>query len=135
VKLADADRNRDFSTASDLQYYAIPDLEQRIAKLETEKLKAEADLYNRHGSVGESMITDAVGPDQINEIVSRWTGIPITRLKTTEKEKLLQMEKHLGKVVVGQREAVHAVSNAIPLQRSGLANPNQPPSFLFCGPS
>jgi len=135
VKLADADRTRDYATASDLQYYAIPDLEQRIGKLEAEKQRADAEIYNRRGVVGEPMITDAVGPDQINEIVSRWTGIPVTRLKTTEKEKLLQMEKHLGQVVVGQREAVNAVSNAIRLQRSGLANPNQPPSFLFCGPS
>ncbi|KAG9633446.1 putative heat shock protein Hsp98/Hsp104/ClpA, partial [Aureobasidium melanogenum] len=79
--------------------------------------------------------TDAVGPDQINEIVARWTGIPVTRLKTTEKDKLLQMERHLSELVVGQREAVTSVANAIRLQRSGLANPNQPPSFLFCGPS
>ena len=81
------------------------------------------------------MVTDVVGPDQINEIVARWTGIPVTRLKTTEKEKLLHMESVLGRIVVGQKEAVQSVSNAIRLQRSGLSNPNQPPSFLFCGPS
>jgi len=81
------------------------------------------------------MITDSVGPDQINEIVARWTGIPVTRLRTTEKEKLLHMERNLGAIVIGQKEAVTSVSNAIRLQRSGLANPNQPPSFLFCGPS
>lgn len=81
------------------------------------------------------MLTDAVGPDQINEIVAKWTGIPVTRLKTSEKDKLLQMEKYLGKIVVGQKEAVTSVANAIRLQRSGLSNPNQPPSFLFCGPS
>jgi len=85
--------------------------------------------------VGESLATDTVGPDQINEIVGRWTGIPVTRLRTSEKDKLLQMERHLGKLVVGQKEAVGSVSNAIRLQRSGLSNPNQPPSFLFCGPS
>ncbi|KAF1985207.1 P-loop containing nucleoside triphosphate hydrolase protein [Aulographum hederae CBS 113979] len=136
VKLAEADRTRDFQTASDLQYYAIPGVEERIHKLEEEKMKADADLYQRRGSVGgDSLITDAVGPDQINEIVARWTGIPVTRLRTTEKDKLLQMERHLGEVVVGQNEAVRSVSNAIRLQRSGLANPNQPPSFLFCGPS
>jgi len=84
---------------------------------------------------GGSLITDVVGPDQINEIVARATGIPVNRLKTTEKDKLLQMEKVLSKIVVGQREAVKAVSDKIRLQRSGLANPNQPPSFLFCGPS
>ncbi|PNS18497.1 ATP-dependent chaperone ClpB [Sphaceloma murrayae] len=132
-KQLEAERTRDLQTASDLKYYAIPDVEGRIAQLESDKAKADAEA--RRGSHGESLLTDAVGPDQINEIVARWTGIPVTRLKTTEKEKLLNMEKHLGEVVVGQKEAVTSVSNAIRLQRSGLSNPNQPPSFLFCGPS
>ncbi|QDS77791.1 Heat shock protein hsp98 [Venturia effusa] len=136
VKLAEADRNRDFATASDLQYYAIPDLQARIEKLEKEKQQQDAEANLRRGSFGEApLITDSVGPDQINEIVARWTGIPVTRLRTSEKDKLLNMEKVLGQIVVGQREAVNSVSNAIRLQRSGLANPNQPPSFLFCGPS
>lgn len=136
VKLADADRNRDFATASDLQYYAIPDCEARIARLEKEKQQADLEMYSRQGSLGEApLVTDAVGPEQIQEIVARWTGIPVTRLKTTEKDKLLHMEKALSEIVVGQPEAVKAVSNAIRLQRSGLSNPNQPPSFLFCGPS
>ncbi|KAG8630732.1 hypothetical protein KVT40_002351 [Elsinoe batatas] len=132
-KQQEAERTRDLQTASDLKYYAIPDIEARIESLEKEKLKADAEA--RRGSHGETLLTDAVGPDQINEIVARWTGIPVTRLKTSEKEKLLNMEKHLGEVVVGQKEAVVSVSNAIRLQRSGLSNPNQPPSFLFCGPS
>ena len=136
IKCAEAERNRDLATASDLKYYAIPDVEARIEELEQEKARADADLYARRGSTdGESLLTDAVGPEQINEIVARWTGIPVTRLRTSEKDKLLQMEKNLGEIVVGQKEAVHSVSNAIRLQRSGLANPNQPPSFLFCGPS
>jgi len=137
-KLAEAERLRDLQTASDLKYYAIPDVEQRIAELETEKRKNDAEMWARSGGTGapgQGLLSDAVGPDQINEIVARWTGIPVTRLRTTEKEKLLQMEKHLSEIVVGQREAVVSVSNAIRLQRSGLANPNQPPSFLFCGPS
>ena len=135
-KLAEADRNRDYATASDLQYYAIPDCEARIVELEREKQQAEMELHADHPAANEQpLVTDAVGPDQINEIVARWTGIPVTRLKTTEKDKLLQMEKGLTGIVIGQREAVTAVSNAIRLQRSGLANPNQPPSFLFCGPS
>jgi ATP-dependent Clp protease ATP-binding subunit ClpB len=134
-KLAEAERMRDIQTASDLKYYAIPDVETRIAELEREKAKADAEMWAQGGGEGQSLLSDAVGPDQINEIVARWTGIPVTRLKTTEKDKLLNMEKHLNKVVVGQREAVVSVSNAIRLQRSGLANPNQPPSFLFCGPS
>ncbi|KAI9838107.1 MAG: Heat shock protein hsp98 [Sarea resinae] len=136
VKQAEAERMRDLQTASDLQYYAIPDVVQRIAELEGERDRANMDAFNRSGNEsGEPLMADAVGPDQINEIVARWTGIPVTRLKTTEKDKLLQMEKYLGKVVVGQKEAVQSVSNAIRLQRSGLSNPNQPPSFLFCGPS
>ena len=136
VKLEEAKRNNDIQTASDLQYYAIPDVKQRIDQLEQDRARSDADAYARRGSeLGATLLTDAVGPDQINEIVARWTGIPITRLKTSEKDKLLQMEKYLGKVVVGQKEAVQSVSNAIRLQRSGLSNPNQPPSFLFCGPS
>ncbi|KAF2011020.1 heat shock protein-like protein [Aaosphaeria arxii CBS 175.79] len=134
-KLLEAERIRDIQTASDLKYYAIPDVEQRIDELEHEKKKNDAEMWSRQGGAGEALLSDTVGPDQINEIVARWTGIPVTRLRTTEKEKLIHMENHLSKVVVGQREAVQAVSNSIRLQRSGLANPNQPPSFLFCGPS
>ena len=137
VKQEEAERNKDLQTASDLLYYAMPDTKARIEQLEADRARADAELYERRGSEGvqEAMLTDAVGPDQINEIVARWTGIPVTRLRTSEKDKLLHMEKHLGKVVVGQKEAVTSVSNAIRLQRSGLSNPNQPPSFLFCGPS
>lgn len=136
VKQEEAERNKDLQTASDLLYYAMPDTKARIDKLEADRARADAELYARQGSgLGEAMLTDAVGPDQINEIVARWTGIPVTRLRTTEKDKLLHMEKYLGKIVVGQKEAVTSVSNAIRLQRSGLSNPNQPPSFLFCGPS
>ena len=137
VKQEEAERNKDLQTASDLLYYAMPDTKARIEQLEADRARADAELYERRGSEGvqEAMLTDSVGPDQINEIVARWTGIPVTRLRTSEKDKLLQMEKHLGKVVVGQKEAVTSVSNAIRLQRSGLSNPNQPPSFLFCGPS
>ncbi|KAH8910047.1 heat shock protein HSP98 [Coniochaeta sp. PMI_546] len=135
VKAEDASRMGDHARAADLQYYAIPEQEAVIKKLERDKAAAEAALSAEHADTGGSMITDVVGPDQINEIVSRWTGIPVTRLKTSEKEKLIHMEKALGKIVVGQKEAVQSVSNAIRLQRSGLSNPNQPPSFLFCGPS
>jgi ATP-dependent Clp protease ATP-binding subunit ClpB len=134
-KLAEAERMRDIQTASDLKYYAIPDVEHRITELERQKAQADAEMWAHQGGDGQSLLSDAVGPDQINEIVARWTGIPVTRLKTTEKEKLLNMERHLNATVVGQKEAVVSVSNAIRLQRSGLANPNQPPSFLFCGPS
>jgi len=136
VRLEEASRSGDDSRAADLQYYAIPEQEAYIKGLEKEKRAADAALsHSDNPDSGGSLITDIVGPDQINEIVARATGIPVTRLKATEKDKLLHMEKVLGKIVVGQKEAVQAVSNAIRLQRSGLSNPNSPPSFLFCGPS
>lgn len=134
-KRDEAERSHDIQTASDLTYYAIPDVTAKIKSLEMERAQADAENHARLGSVGEVSVTDAVGPEQITAIVAKQTGIPITRLRASEKEKILHMEQHLQKIVVGQREAVHAVSNAIRLQRSGLSNPNQPPSFLFCGPS
>jgi ATP-dependent Clp protease ATP-binding subunit ClpB len=135
VKKDEAERTGDIQTASDLTYYAIPDVTKRIEQLELARAQADADNRARHGSIGDAIAPDAVGPDQINEIVARQTGIPVQRLRASEKEKLLMMEKNLGKIVIGQKEAVTSVSNAIRLQRSGLSNPNQPPSFLFCGPS
>ena len=135
VKRDEAERSGDTQVAADLEYYAIPETKVLIERLEAERASADAERRARQGEAGESLLADAVGPDQINEIVARWTGIPVTRLKTTEKDKLLNMEKHLGRLVVGQKEAVASVSNAIRLQRSGLSYPNSPPSFLFCGPS
>lgn len=137
VKRDELLRSGDTQLASDVIYFAIPDIEKRIKELEAAKREADQDAAARNaGQPGyEPLIADAVGPDQINEIVARWTGIPVTRLKTSEKDRLLHMEAHLGKIVVGQKEAVTSVSNAIRLQRSGLSNPNSPPSFLLCGPS
>jgi ATP-dependent Clp protease ATP-binding subunit ClpA len=134
-RLEDASNAGDHAKAADLKYGAIPEQENVIKGLEAKKAAADAALNATGQDTGNSMVTDIVTVDHINEIVSRWTGIPTTRLRTTEKDKLLNMEKVLGKVVVGQKEAVTSVSNAIRLQRSGLSNPNQPPSFLFCGPS
>ncbi|PLB35735.1 ATP-dependent Clp protease ATP-binding subunit [Aspergillus candidus] len=135
VKRDEAERSGDTVTAADIGYYAIPETKTLIERLEADRAKADAENRARAGEAGEALLADAVGPDQINEIVARWTGIPVTRLKTTEKDKLLNMERYLAKQVVGQKEAVTSVSNAIRLQRSGLSNPNSPPSFLFCGPS
>ncbi|CAG7990499.1 unnamed protein product [Penicillium olsonii] len=135
VKRDEAERSGDTQTAADLEYYAIPETKTLIERLEADRAKSDAERRANAGDEGEALLADAVGPDQINEIVGRWTGIPVTRLKTTEKDKLLHMEKSLGRLVVGQKEAVVSVSNAIRLQRSGLSNPNAPPSFLFCGPS
>lgn len=133
-RFEDVSNMGDHHKAADLQYGAIPEQKAVIKELEAKKAAADMAL-NATGGDNSSMVTDIVTADHINEIVARWTGIPVTRLRTTEKEKLINMEKVLGKVVVGQKEAVGSVANAIRLQRSGLSNPNQPPSFLFCGPS
>lgn len=134
-RLEDAINAGNHQRAADLKYGAILEQEALIAKLEDKKNAADVALNAASGGDTNVMVTDIVTADNINEIVARWTGIPVTRLRTSEKEKLIQMEKVLSKVVVGQKEAVQSVANAIRLQRSGLANPNQPPSFLFCGPS
>ena len=134
-RLEDAMNTGDHAKAADLKYGAIPEQEAVIKELEAKKAAADAALNANSADVGGAMVTDIVTADHINEIVARWTGIPVTRLRTSEKEKLINMEKVLSKEVVGQREAVQAVANSIRLQRSGLSNPNQPPSFLFCGPS
>jgi len=110
-----------------LRFYAIPDLKTRLEQLEFQK--AEEDAARGSG-------TDIVTPESIAEIVARWTNIPVTRLVTTEKEKLLRLENVLGQQVVGQSDAVKSVANAIRLSRSGLSNPNRPvASFLMAGPS
>ncbi|CDO71582.1 hypothetical protein BN946_scf184911.g52 [Trametes cinnabarina] len=127
AKADEAERRYDLATASDLRYYALPELQNKLAQLEAKK--AEEDAARGVGS-------DTVTPEQIAEIVARWTNIPVTRLMSTEKEKLLRMEKILAESVVGQPEAVKAVANAIRLSRSGLRNANRPiASFLFAGPS
>ncbi|KAI6031834.1 P-loop containing nucleoside triphosphate hydrolase protein [Pisolithus microcarpus] len=113
--------------ASDLRYYALPELQNRLEQLLAKKAEEEA-----NGQPG----SDTVTPEQIAEIVARWTAIPVTRLMATEKEKLLRMEKILANSVVGQPDAVKAVANAIRLSRSGLASANRPiASFLMAGPS
>ncbi|KAF7791871.1 hypothetical protein EIP86_002895 [Pleurotus ostreatoroseus] len=125
AKADDAERRYDLATASDLRYYALPDLQGRLQQLEAKREQEQAEEGN-----------DTVTPEQIAEIVARWTGIPVTRLMSTEKEKLLRMEKILAESVVGQPEAVKAVANAIRLSRSGLRNAARPiASFLFAGPS
>jgi ATP-dependent Clp protease ATP-binding subunit ClpB len=96
--------------------------------LEEQKLAEDAS--------GTKMVADSVTPEAIAEVVGRWTGIPVARLMSSEKQKLLKMEKILARSVVGQPEAVTAVANAIRLSRSGLANAGRPiASFLFAGPS
>jgi ATP-dependent Clp protease ATP-binding subunit ClpB len=104
-----------------LTYGVIPDLERKIAEAE---------------SSGKGMLQEAVTPEHIAAVVSRWTGIPVDKMLEGEREKLLQMEQNLRHRVVGQEEAVVAVSNAIRRARAGLQDPNRPiGSFLFLGPT
>ncbi|KAG0708862.1 P-loop containing nucleoside triphosphate hydrolase protein [Suillus ampliporus] len=127
AKADEAERRYDLATASDLRYYALPDLQNRLETLQAKKAEEDAKIGGG---------TDCVTPEQIAEIVGRWTAIPVTRLMSTEKDKLLRMERILTDSVVGQPEAVKAVANAIRLSRSGLADAQRPiASFLMAGPS
>ncbi|KAA1134910.1 hypothetical protein PGTUg99_016919 [Puccinia graminis f. sp. tritici] len=130
AKAEDAERRYDVSTAADLRHYAIPDMEEQLSHLEAHKRMEDA----KRGP--SELEDDVVTSDGISEIVARWTGVPVSRLKATEKVKLRMMEKALMKQVVGQPEAVKAVADSIRLSRSGLSNESRPiASFLFCGPS
>jgi ATP-dependent Clp protease ATP-binding subunit ClpB len=118
-----AQRDGDLARAGELAYGVIPDLEKRLKELEG----AEA---------SGAMVEEAVTPDQIAGIVSRWTGIPVDKMLEGEREKLLKMEEALGLRVVGQRQAVEAVSAAVRRARAGLQDPNRPiGSFMFLGPT
>ncbi len=106
------------------RYGVIPDLEKRLKAMES---AAES----RRG-----MVEEAVTPDHIAGVVSRWTGIPVEKMLEGEKDKLLRMEDELGKRVIGQSEAVHSVSTAVRRARAGLQDPNRPiGSFMFLGPT
>jgi ATP-dependent Clp protease ATP-binding subunit ClpB len=120
--LADAIRRGDFQRAGEMQYSVIPQLETRLKDIEAA------------GSSGAA--SEAVTADNIAQVVSRWTGIPVDRMLEGEREKLLKMEEALGKRVVGQAEAVRAVSTAVRRARAGLQDPNRPiGSFMFLGPT
>lgn len=127
IKAVDAERRYDNGTAADLRYFAIPEVQERIKQLEAQVAEEES----RAGA--HSLIQNVVDSDTIAETAARLTGIPVSKLTESENSKLITMEKELSSAVVGQSEAVRAVSNAIRLSRSGLANPNQPASFLFLG--
>ncbi len=115
-------RDGKYERAGELQYKEIPDLEKRLNEI------------NAHAQTQTAVET--VTPDVIAEVVSKWTGIPVDKLMSNEKEKLLEMEKVLARRVVGQDEAIAAVANAVRRSRSGLNDPNRPiGSFLFLGPT
>ncbi|WP_129841274.1 ATP-dependent chaperone ClpB [Streptomyces sp. RFCAC02] len=122
-----AQRDGDFEAASKLLYGEIPGLERELAAAS----EAEAEAAS-----ATTMVKEEVGPDDIADVVSSWTGIPAGRLLEGETEKLLRMEEELGRRLVGQQEAVRAVSDAVRRSRAGIADPDRPTgSFLFLGPT
>ena len=122
-----AERDGDYEKASELRYGRIPDLEGQLKD-------AEAKAADHAGQ--ETMLTEEVSPDTIADVVSAWTGIPAGKMLEGETQKLLNMESVLGRRVVGQKEAVTAVSDAVRRSRAGVADPNRPTgSFLFLGPT
>jgi len=122
-ELAIAQRKGEFQKAGELAYGRIPELERKLA---------EAEASDNSGS----MVEETVTPDHVAHIVSRWTGIPVDKMLEGERDKLLRMEDEIGKRVVGQGEAVQAVSKAVRRARAGLQDPNRPiGSFMFLGPT
>ncbi len=122
IELEQAERNNDWAKASELKYATIPELEKKLSAISQND--------------SDNIINEEVGADDIAYIVSKWTGVPVDKMMEGEREKLLQMEGKLQQRVVGQDEAVKAVSNAIRRSRSGLQDPRRPiGSFLFLGPT
>jgi len=122
-KLVSAQREGKLERASELAYGVIPDLERRLAEMEKEE------------GAGSTM-EEAVSDSHVAQVVSRWTGIPVDKMLEGEREKLMAMESELGRRVVGQEEAVSAVSRAVRRARAGLQDPSRPiGSFLFLGPT
>ncbi|AUA12384.1 ATP-dependent chaperone ClpB [Streptomyces sp. SID8382] len=123
-----AQRDGDFDTASKLLYGEIPAVERELA----EASEAEAEVQQDR----PTMVKEEVGPDDVADVVASWTGIPAGRLLEGETQKLLRMEDELGKRLIGQTEAVRAVSDAVRRTRAGIADPDRPTgSFLFLGPT
>ncbi|HEX8217391.1 MAG TPA: ATP-dependent chaperone ClpB [Allosphingosinicella sp.] len=122
LELEQAQRSGDLAKAGELQYGRIPGLEKQLAEAEAASATA--------------MLREEVTSEDIASVVARWTGIPMERMLAGEREKLLKMEEHLGRRVIGQDEAVKAVSTAVRRSRAGLQDPNRPlGSFLFLGPT
>ena len=125
VELEAAKRRGDYAAMSEIQYGKIPALEKQLASSENSEQKAP-----------NTLVRSEVTEEEIAQIVSRWTGIPVAKMLEGEKEKLLALESALGARVVGQETAVEAVANAIRRNRAGLSDPNRPiGSFLFLGPT
>ncbi len=123
----EAERQGDLQRAAELRYGRLPQLEKELAELN----KRLADLQK-----GQPMLQEEVNEEDIARVVSRWTGVPVSRMLETETQKLLKMEDRLSERVVGQEEAVRAVSDAVRRSRAGLSDPRRPlGSFLFIGPT
>lgn len=137
-KLQEAERMRNMDIAADLKYYAIPSVEDQIKKAkraldEQQKREMEMEL---DGTGCGKLVVDVVGPEQIADVVSRWTGIPTSKLSQAENQRLLNLPETLRARVVGQEDAIDAVSDAVLRSRSGMSRPTQPlGSFLFLGPT
>ena len=128
-QIAELTRKGDFAKVSELQYGKLPELEKQLKE-------AQAKEESGGGASGPKLLRTQVGAEEIAEVVSRATGIPVAKMMQGEKDKLLQMETKLHERVVGQDEAISAVANAIRRSRSGLSDPNRPTgSFLFLGPT
>lgn len=124
-ELAIAQRKGEFQRAGELAYGEIPKLEKQLVEAEAQD-----------GNARDSMVQEVVTPDNIAHVVSRWTGIPVDKMLEGERDKLLRMEDELAKSVVGQGDAVQAVSRAVRRSRAGLQDPNRPiGSFIFLGPT
>ena len=122
--LADATRRGDYQRAGELQYDRIPKIEKKLKNAEEQS------------AAGAVLAEEAVTASHIAQVVSRWTGIPVDRMMEGEREKLLKMEEQITKRVIGQKEAVQAVSTAVRRARAGLQDPNRPiGSFMFLGPT
>ena len=127
------EREGDLAKSSAINYGEIPAIQKEIAQ--AEKNEAESGGAD-NANADVPMVPDRVDADSIAEIVSDWTGIPVGRLMQGENEKLLHMEEYLGKRVIGQKEAIQAVSDAVRRSRAGISDPNRPTgSFLFLGPT
>ncbi|MBS7541142.1 ATP-dependent chaperone ClpB [Ancylobacter lacus] len=128
--LAIAQRSGEYQKAGELAYGTIPALEKKLAAIEAQDGRKGA------GAGAGTMMEEAVTPDHIAGVVSRWTGVPVDKMLEGEKDKLLRMEEVLSSRVVGQAEAVEAVSTAVRRARAGLQDPNRPiGSFMFLGPT
>lgn len=128
VEIQQAERDYDYNKAAELKYGKLTDIQRQIKEKET--------LLAEKQTNGKSLLREEVEETDIAEIISKWTGIPINKLVESEKEKLLLLEDQLHERVIGQNEAVIAVSDAIQRSRAGLADPNRPTaSFIFLGPT